>query len=318
MASKKPWAKWIRLTSTREPEARVVEEEVLETLEEVMVRVGHADLLRRGARGEKRGTRPPAQRFALSGSAPGSLRPAGDRGLASRPALTTCWRVSARRGIRIGAMTLDFGINTGFVEELYAQYLENPASVDAELARRTSTRASPPRAGRPGTRTAASPDQRRAGAGASERAFARTLVGRRALAARRRTSATSLAEAAIQARVYKLLNAYRVRGHLFAHVDPLGIRPSAPRPSSISRNFDLLPRGPRQALPHHRPRRHAAGGHAARDPPRPGGDVLPHHRRRVHPHRGPRAARLAPGADGVDAGTASRSARRSSSASSPS
>ena len=32
-----------------------------------------------------------------------------------------------------------------------------------------------------------------------------------------------LAEAAIQARVYKLLNAYRVRGHLFAHVDPLAV-----------------------------------------------------------------------------------------------
>jgi 2-oxoglutarate dehydrogenase E1 component len=27
-------------------------------------------------------------------------------------------------------MQLDFGINTGFVEELYARYLENPDSVD--------------------------------------------------------------------------------------------------------------------------------------------------------------------------------------------
>ena len=40
------------------------------------------------------------------------------------------WRGDGRRGIRSTAMTLDFGINTGFVEELYAQYLENPAAVE--------------------------------------------------------------------------------------------------------------------------------------------------------------------------------------------
>ncbi len=49
-----------------------------------------------------------------------------------------------------------------------------------------------------------------------------------------------LAEAAIQARVYKLLNAYRVRGHLFAHIDPLGSPKPAP-PELDLRNFDLLP-----------------------------------------------------------------------------
>src|SRR6185437_3372524 len=43
--------------------------------------------------------------------------------------VTTPWRGGGARGISQHAMTLDFGINTGFVEELYAQYLENPASV---------------------------------------------------------------------------------------------------------------------------------------------------------------------------------------------
>src|SRR5687767_4069456 len=52
---------------------------------------------------------------------------------------TRRWRLPTRPGwtpgrcrgtSRSDPMALDFGINTGFVEELYAQYLENPESVD--------------------------------------------------------------------------------------------------------------------------------------------------------------------------------------------
>ena len=37
-----------------------------------------------------------------------------------------------------------------------------------------------------------------------------------------------LAAAALQGRVYQLVNAYRVRGHLFAKIDPLGTPTEAP------------------------------------------------------------------------------------------
>ncbi|MCC6555538.1 MAG: 2-oxoglutarate dehydrogenase E1 component, partial [Polyangiaceae bacterium] len=47
-----------------------------------------------------------------------------------------------------------------------------------------------------------------------------------------------LAQAALQARVAQLINAYRVRGHLFAHIDPLGVPPDSP-PELDLRSFGL-------------------------------------------------------------------------------
>src|SRR5262249_2571522 len=44
----------------------------------------------------------------------------------------------------------------------------------------------------------------------------------------------------VQARVYQLLNAYRVRGHLFAHLDPLNAPTSGP-PELELVNFGLSP-----------------------------------------------------------------------------
>ena len=45
---------------------------------------------------------------------------------------------------------------------------------------------------------------------------------------------TAMSVAEVQGRVYQLVNAYRVRGHLFAHVDPLRLEPPL-RLSSSSR-----------------------------------------------------------------------------------
>jgi 2-oxoglutarate dehydrogenase E1 component len=53
-------------------------------------------------------------------------------------------------------------------------------------------------------------------------------------------SSKSSTRAAMQGRVFQLVNAYRVRGHLFAHVDPLGVPPTAP-PELDLRNFELGP-----------------------------------------------------------------------------
>jgi 2-oxoglutarate dehydrogenase E1 component len=137
-------------------------------------------------------------------------------------------------------MQLDFGVNAGFVEELYAQYLENRESVDASWQKYFDERT-----GRKAPKVEYRNGQSSSiglngdAAHALERAFAKTLsptpvqpdVG---------TQAEWMEQGAIQARVYQLVNAYRVRGHLFAHVDPLGVPPSAP-PELDLENFDLGP-----------------------------------------------------------------------------
>jgi 2-oxoglutarate dehydrogenase E1 component len=134
-------------------------------------------------------------------------------------------------------MALDFGVNVGLVEELYSQYLENPESVDPSWREYFDSRARPPR-----------PDLAlrvetavKSGNGELARridaSFARTLTEPPPSTMRDKEV---LAEAAIQARVYQLLNAYRVRGHLFAHLDPLGLPPPARSDLDLS-NFSLRP-----------------------------------------------------------------------------
>jgi 2-oxoglutarate dehydrogenase E1 component len=163
-------------------------------------------------------------------------------------------------------MNLDFGINAGLVEELYAQYLDNPASVDpswrthfdARLAATTPARSLATRAGNlPVTdgdlaRTLTAPRNGLADARSTEAGFQAGVDEAFDASAlpepphgppadpRAEHEQEVLAEAAIRARVYKLLNAYRVRGHLFAHIDPLG-SPKFAAPELDFKNFDLLP-----------------------------------------------------------------------------
>ncbi|HZF51072.1 MAG TPA: 2-oxoglutarate dehydrogenase E1 component [Polyangiaceae bacterium] len=180
-------------------------------------------------------------------------------------------------------MQLDFGINQGFVEELYAQYLENPESVDpawrsffdgqngglqkpaprqsAGQAKRATSIADAPAANGtqaplvaeprepvirvldpgpgPGPRAngdgGTAPKQFR-GASFAEPVPA-TAHGRQVLE-----------EAAHQARVYQLINAYRVRGHLCAHLDPLSPAP-APLPELNIREFGLSEQDLDQTFP---------------------------------------------------------------------
>ena len=142
-------------------------------------------------------------------------------------------------------MSQDFGVNQGLVEELYLKYRENPAAVpeswqryfdslDEDLvpARKSSsgqvaaqnTRTSPGRLSSPGVVTSngvttisglAAPSTGFASASPSDRrSFAPGPETR---------TATEL-----QARVSAMVNAYRVRGHLFADLDPLGMLPKPP------------------------------------------------------------------------------------------
>jgi 2-oxoglutarate dehydrogenase E1 component len=98
-----------------------------------------------------------------------------------------------------------FGINAGYVEDLHARYRENPQEVAPEwraIFEQGSPTPSPSTHGANGTRAAPIPSVRT-------------------------TSEALLATGVMQGRVYQLLNAYRVRGHMFAHIDPLGTPPDA-------------------------------------------------------------------------------------------
>jgi 2-oxoglutarate dehydrogenase E1 component len=100
-----------------------------------------------------------------------------------------------------------FGINAGFVEELHDRYRDNPLAVAPEWRAifEQGSSAPPRKNGSNGAPRAAAP---RRPDGAS-------------------TSEAVLATGVMQGRVYQLLNAYRVRGHMFAHIDPLGTPPEA-------------------------------------------------------------------------------------------
>lgn len=121
----------------------------------------------------------------------------------------------------------DFGVNAGFVEELYAQYQENPEKVDASWrsffeAQRGLTapvQASYPKNGAARTAPVAAyePDRKIPSPPSSQELMSKVVT---------------------RARVVQLVNAYRVRGHLFAHVDPLGVAPSAPPELDLA-NFEL-------------------------------------------------------------------------------
>ncbi len=126
-------------------------------------------------------------------------------------------------------MQLDFGVNTGFVEELYALYLENRDAVEPSWRSYFDERT-----GRKTTET-----DGRNGNGAHGSTNGGALAQPVSAATQAKIAeAERLEQGAIQARVYQLVNAYRVRGHLFAHIDPLGVPPKAPPELDLA-NFDL-------------------------------------------------------------------------------
>ncbi len=288
-----------------EREAGIVVQQRAEALEEL---VGHGDLLT-PAHARRKGSERGARRRNAFASPPSLPRRAGPRA----PELLA--RRRSAGVFRSTPMTLDFGINTGFVEELYAQYLENPASVDpgwrahfdARLAVTLGDTPSPPVTMKDTARADGLPlvngDLGAEPAGAAVRALPwgraagpRVALRRHARGARARRAGRGGHPGA---RLQAPQRVPRARPPLRAH-RPAGLaqgRPVRARPAQLR----SPPGGSRPALPHHRPRRHAPGGDAARDPPLPGGDVLPDHRRRVHLHPGSGAARLAARAHGVDA-----------------
>jgi 2-oxoglutarate dehydrogenase E1 component len=148
-------------------------------------------------------------------------------------------------GQRTEVMDFDFGVNQGFVEEQYLRYQGNPASVDPSwrkffeaLARdgQPALHASQPAAESP-PRNGGAQTAREAHAGngtttlpaAPGRPFLlppgsehvpATSAGQTAS-----LDAAALHVSELQGRVSALVNAYRVRGHVYANLDPLGRHP---------------------------------------------------------------------------------------------
>jgi 2-oxoglutarate dehydrogenase E1 component len=131
----------------------------------------------------------------------------------------------------------DFGINAGFVEDLHARWQQSPQSVDEQWRRFFEARDRGERGQAPETNGANGHGPGANGALAAPSitytngtaAYATKLVQR---------DERLLAAAALQGRVYQLVNAYRVRGHLFAKTDPLGTPPEA-APELDLANFGL-------------------------------------------------------------------------------
>jgi 2-oxoglutarate dehydrogenase E1 component len=111
-------------------------------------------------------------------------------------------------------------MNLDFVEALYADYLHNPQSVSAEWRsyfQQVSPESKPGTNGAP-ARTAAQP--------AAVHAAVRPTASLREPTA---NGAEPVAAAVgLQDRVDKLVRAYRVRAHMIAHMDPLGLPRSSP------------------------------------------------------------------------------------------
>ncbi len=163
-------------------------------------------------------------------------------------------------------MSGDFGVNQGLVEELFLRWASNPSSVDEAWRKyfdslpasdwpqltSTGTIAAPPEAVPPRRKNGDGAAKRTAAIGAiavhtngsapsptpsvflpptSENLpFLERRGGVRADERRASFPPSSelLAATELQARLSALVNAYRVRGHLFADLDPLGLRPKPP------------------------------------------------------------------------------------------
>ncbi len=132
----------------------------------------------------------------------------------------------------------DFGINAGFVEDLHAQYLQAPGSVEEHWrkyfdALKNGGASTSPTGGNGAPVSTPATNGATNGAKAYSNGTNGNAVAAAVVAREDRYSAAVMAS-----RVQQLVNAYRVRGHLFARIDPLGQPPEA-APELDLKNFDL-------------------------------------------------------------------------------
>jgi 2-oxoglutarate dehydrogenase E1 component len=159
-------------------------------------------------------------------------------------------------------MELDFGVNQGFVEEQYLRYRENPGSVDPSWRRffeglERTQEVGPqtldsPALSAPQHEPQASPNGNGAHSPTPAKAEAPSTAGNgrggvavtplpataEFVPARAPKGVTPSADVLLanelQGRVSALVNAYRVRGHIYADLDPLNRNPPEPTELSLS------------------------------------------------------------------------------------
>jgi len=138
-----------------------------------------------------------------------------------------------------------FGPNAHFIADLYGRYLDDPGSVDPswqgffrdlgddtrsvieELRGASWTPPRRPEAGGNGAVEEAGP-----GAGNGKAAVAEGVAGKRQI------TAEDIRAATIDSiRALMMIRAYRVRGHLEADLDPLGLKPTPPHPELDPRSY---------------------------------------------------------------------------------
>jgi 2-oxoglutarate dehydrogenase E1 component len=149
----------------------------------------------------------------------------------------------------------EFGINAGYVEELHSLWLTSPQAVDPKWREFFEGGAPSPvettlavPANTNGTAHAvttngdASANHNGSANGNGAAAAAALLGGKKTngAAALALATETILETAGVQGRVFQLINAYRVRGHLYAHVDPLEAPPNGGKELDLE-NFGLAP-----------------------------------------------------------------------------
>jgi 2-oxoglutarate dehydrogenase E1 component len=147
-------------------------------------------------------------------------------------------------------MEFDFGINQGFVEEQYLRYQGNPASVDPSwrrffesLERGRAAELAGGGAAEQAESGAQSGVQNGATAHAKANGNGRPAALLPATAEYAPPAGSNLAQASLsadallvselQGRVSAMVNAYRVRGHIYADVDPLNRNPLEPTELSL-------------------------------------------------------------------------------------
>src|SRR6185437_5659419 len=110
-----------------------------------------------------------------------------------------------------------FGINAGYVEELHAKWVQSPQSVDEKWRRYFATYEAPP-ASAPAPATNGAAAKKLNGNGNGNGAAHLPSLRLEMFETLPPPSVIAGAEAA--GRVYALINAYRVRGHLYANLSP--------------------------------------------------------------------------------------------------
>ena len=203
-----------------------------------------------------------------------------------------------------------YGANSAYIEALQAKYEKDPYSIEAGWREFFDALGDDPASV---GKTAQGASWRAAATGrstpkdeltnaldgdwpATEKAIADKLRARAAAAPEAPQSDDAIHRATRDSvRALMMIRAYRMRGHLHANLDPLGLEPQKDHEELHPATYGFHERrlGPQDL---HRPRARARIRHRARNAGDPAPHLLRHDRLRVHPHLRSRREGVDPGA----------------------